>query len=267
MSRSKSGKHYDKIHEAEYVTWYGPRIHHGLFVDPTLALDAARIALEDRMVCLATLPTCATVLDVGCGYGVLSNRLARRGHNVVGITDSKLQCDDNYKKLFICHYGSFPGCVRELRYQSYDAVFSLECIEHVKNYKEFIRAAACKLNPDGKYVQASWLLGKPGPAIPYIKQGFCFPELRTPDTYTRAMELSGLHNVTFEDVTEEVYPTWLHLMKVAIDMGRIREDLPSLAFVNDAYETGQLRYGIFSGSKVRYVQDPLSRGTGEDTFG
>ena len=93
------------------------------------------------------------ILDVGCGGGILSEALAKKGANVVAIDASKSLIDIakeralsqnlkiNYKVANIENF--------KTKNFKFDIIISLEVIEHVDNYKLFLENIFSLLNKNG----------------------------------------------------------------------------------------------------------------------
>lgn len=95
----------------------------------------------------------ATVLDLGCGGGLLSNDLAARGHHVTGL-------DASAESLEIAAQHDRSGTVRyelgdalALRHAdaSFDAVCAMDFLEHVEDPARVIAEAARVLRPGGLF--------------------------------------------------------------------------------------------------------------------
>ena len=95
------------------------------------------------------------VLDVGCGGGILSESLARRGANVLGI-------DLSVKPLKVARLHAMEGEVENLDYRevavealaaerpaSFDVVTCMEMLEHVPDPASVIRACSRLVKPGG----------------------------------------------------------------------------------------------------------------------
>jgi 2-polyprenyl-6-hydroxyphenyl methylase/3-demethylubiquinone-9 3-methyltransferase len=95
------------------------------------------------------------VIDIGCGGGVLSESMARKGAKVTGIDLSK-------KALKVADLHSLESGV-EVRYklisaeemaaeepEQFDIVTCMEMLEHVPNPASVVRAAAALAKPGGK---------------------------------------------------------------------------------------------------------------------
>lgn len=94
-----------------------------------------------------------SILDVGCGPGLLSEPLARLGAHVTGIDAS-----DHFLKVAINHaseqklnidyqLSSIENTVQQ--HKKYDVVCALEVIEHVDNVDRFLQSCMDVLKDDG----------------------------------------------------------------------------------------------------------------------
>ena len=96
-----------------------------------------------------------TVLDVGCGGGILAESMARRGADVLGI-------DLSSKPLRVAQLHALEAGVDHLHYRevavealaverpaSFDVVTCLEMLEHVPDPASVVRACAALVKPGG----------------------------------------------------------------------------------------------------------------------
>ena len=92
-----------------------------------------------------------TVLDVGCGAGLLCEPLARMGAAVTGLDAAA----ENVAAARAHAEGSGlaidyrAGELGEAELGQFDLVTSLEVLEHVADKPAFLRELACRLAPDG----------------------------------------------------------------------------------------------------------------------
>ena len=93
-----------------------------------------------------------SILDIGCGGGLLCEPLSRLGADVTGIDASKKNIEaasiharnNNLDIDYIC------TTVEELNIKgSFDAILNMEVVEHVNNQKEFIKRSCELLNKNG----------------------------------------------------------------------------------------------------------------------
>ena len=93
-----------------------------------------------------------SILDIGCGGGLLSEPLARLGANVVGIDASKKNIDVarhhlNKSNLKIEYYDASP---ENFSYKKkFDVILNMEIVEHVEDIPKFINQSAKFLKIDG----------------------------------------------------------------------------------------------------------------------
>ena len=93
-----------------------------------------------------------SVLDIGCGGGLLSEPMARLGANVVGIDASKKNIDVakhhlNKSNLEIEYYNSSPENFNSKR--NFDVILNMEIVEHVDDVQKFINESSKFLNKNG----------------------------------------------------------------------------------------------------------------------
>jgi 2-polyprenyl-6-hydroxyphenyl methylase/3-demethylubiquinone-9 3-methyltransferase len=91
------------------------------------------------------------VLDIGCGGGLLTNHLAKVGHDVTGIDISQSSIDiakqyDDTKKVRYLRANAY-----ELPFnnESFDVVCAMDILEHVENPAKLIQEASRVLKPGG----------------------------------------------------------------------------------------------------------------------
>jgi 2-polyprenyl-6-hydroxyphenyl methylase/3-demethylubiquinone-9 3-methyltransferase len=99
------------------------------------------------------------VLDAGCGGGILSEPLARLGASVTGIDESadliavaRAHADGQQLPIRYQHTSAEALAARGERF---DAVVSLEVIEHVADQTAFVGACAGLLAPGGILIMAT----------------------------------------------------------------------------------------------------------------
>jgi len=129
-SRRNIVAHYDLGNDF-YAHWLdrGMSYSSALYQSPNQTLEDAQIAKQDRIVALMRAGEGARVLEIGCGWGGLAERMVRIGMQVTGITLSPAQLAYAQTRL--------PGQA-DLRLQdyrdsegSYDRIVSIEMVEAV----------------------------------------------------------------------------------------------------------------------------------------
>jgi len=149
-------QHFDSDEIAKFEAmaeeWWDPT---GKF-KPLHKINPIRLDYIDRQVKLAT----ATVLDVGCGGGLLAEGMASRGATVTGI-------DRSPKALAVARLHSEQSGVNvkyvendaeswaETHRNHYDAVTCLEVLEHVPDVPRTVAACAAMIKPGGHFFFAT----------------------------------------------------------------------------------------------------------------
>jgi 2-polyprenyl-6-hydroxyphenyl methylase/3-demethylubiquinone-9 3-methyltransferase len=119
---------------------------------PLHRINPLRLRWIEDIVPLAGL----RVLDVGCGGGILSDAMARRGANVLGI-------DLSSKALRVAQLHALEAGTETVEYREiaaealaleeagrYDVVTCMEMLEHVPEPASVVEACATLVKPDGK---------------------------------------------------------------------------------------------------------------------
>jgi 2-polyprenyl-3-methyl-5-hydroxy-6-metoxy-1,4-benzoquinol methylase len=103
---------------------------------------------------LSYLPAGSRVLDAGCGNGFFAKQLHDKGYDIVGldseesgITHARRLCPDVRFEVASV-YDDFAG----LFGTQFDAVVSLEVIEHLFDPRTFVARVQECLRPDGKFI-------------------------------------------------------------------------------------------------------------------
>ena len=119
---------------------------------PLHGLNSIRLPFIHSALSQAGLePCCTRVLDVGCGAGILSESLARRGYLVDG-------ADPAHKNIAIAREHArgngievsyHEGLVEELLETNFDAILVMEVVEHVPDITQLLNQCAEKLKPGG----------------------------------------------------------------------------------------------------------------------
>lgn len=155
-SRRNIPAHYD-LGNAFYAAWLdaGMTYSSGLYEDAATTLEQAQTAKQDLVIGALALSGGESVLEIGCGWGGLAERLAReKACDVVGLTLSPAQLE---------HARSRPGGIpspgrveaRRLDYRdvtgTFDRIVSIEMLEAVgKEYWDtYFATIRDRLRPGG----------------------------------------------------------------------------------------------------------------------
>jgi cyclopropane-fatty-acyl-phospholipid synthase len=128
--------HYD-LGNAFYAAWLdsGMTYSAGLYEEAGTDLERAQTAKQDMVMDALTLSGGERLLEIGCGWGGLAERLAReRGCHVTGLTLSPAQFDHARERLGDdCSPGSIELLQRDYRDVdgTYDRIVSIEMLEAV----------------------------------------------------------------------------------------------------------------------------------------
>jgi cyclopropane-fatty-acyl-phospholipid synthase len=134
-SRRNVQAHYD-LGNAFYASWLdeGMNYSSGYYTEPGLSLEAAQAAKLDRITALLNLRGGERVLDIGCGWGPLTERLAAHNTHVTALTLSPHQQAYAEARLRKCGFGDRT----DIRLQDYrdvrgtfERIASVEMLEAV----------------------------------------------------------------------------------------------------------------------------------------
>lgn len=259
--------HYDQL-SFFYRLFWGDHIHHGYWEDGE-SPAAAQEKLIARLAERAAIPPSSHVLDVGCGLGGSSFWLVRRlGCTVQGITLSPAQCamaSTRAREEGLVERVSFAVADAnrlELPAESFDAVWVIECSEHLTDKADFLRRTARVLRPGGRLALCAWLANEgndPNGLVGEVCRAMLCPSLASLGEYVGWVEAAGFVDVQGEDVTQRVQKTWDHCLTI-LEHPDVRNVLPHLdaatrdflgvfATMRRAYATGAMGYGMFTARK------------------
>jgi cyclopropane-fatty-acyl-phospholipid synthase len=150
-SRRNIERHYDLGNDF-YRLWLdeGMSYSSALFTSTGQSLEEAQAAKQDRAIALLRAAGGQSVLEIGCGWGGLAEKLAAAGCRVTGLTLSPAQLE--YAQ------GRLAGAEADLRLQDYrdvagsfDRIVSIEMLEAVGEayWPSYFNALAQRLRPQG----------------------------------------------------------------------------------------------------------------------
>jgi cyclopropane-fatty-acyl-phospholipid synthase len=133
-SRRNIEAHYDLGNDF-YAAWLdaGMNYSSALYASPSVSLEDAQLAKLDRAIALLGAKRGDHVLEIGCGWGALAERLVSRyGVRVTGLTLSRAQCA--YAQARLARGGlADAGEILLKDYRdtsgSFDAIVSIEMLE------------------------------------------------------------------------------------------------------------------------------------------
>jgi cyclopropane-fatty-acyl-phospholipid synthase len=146
--------HYDLGNEF-YAAWLDPGMTYSsaLYSQAGESLENAQTAKQNRVLDLLKIKPGARVLEIGCGWGALAERLAQAGARVTGITLSPSQLSVAQQRV--------AGLPAEMRLQDYrdvtgtfDHIVSIEMLEAVgaAYWPDFFARLQSSLAPGGRAV-------------------------------------------------------------------------------------------------------------------
>jgi tocopherol O-methyltransferase len=260
--------HYDRL-SFFYRRFWGEHIHHGFWKNGESARQA-QLNLIEELARRANIARGGNVLDVGCGLGASAIWLAQELHcSVTGITISPVQkriAERRARYLGLNDRVQFLiADANKLRIPAatFDAVWVIECSEHLFDKQQFIRECWRVLRSDGVLALASWLSGAAGrhnhELISEICSGMLCPSLATFAEYQKWMVESGFEVVYGEEIGGRVAKTW-HVCEAILERPIVRVSLPLLgrgtrAFTGQfsamrrAFASEALGYGMFAARK------------------
>lgn len=108
--------------------------------------------IEERLI-KHGLAADAKILDVGCGAGLATNPLAKKGYRVTGVDlaegalDEAKKRDETHSVSYICA----DALKLPFAEESFDSVICLDFLEHVENPKEVVKEISRVLKPTGLF--------------------------------------------------------------------------------------------------------------------
>jgi tocopherol O-methyltransferase len=265
--------HYDDL-DALYRRLWGTSLHHGYWITGKESAGEAVGNLTRLVAERAELNRGASVCDLGCGYGAVALALSREfGVEVTGLTVSEKQYA--HARTLAGDSGRIEFYLRDaldngLTGGSYDAAIAIESTEHVGDKTKFLAEASRLLRPGGRCVVAAWLSREhPGTwEKKYLLEPICvegrLPSMASALEYRTMFADTGFREIKFVDLTRNVKKTWtICARRVAVQFltdPTFRRQLADRQFSNRvfartifriwlAYQTGSMRYGIFSATK------------------
>lgn len=95
----------------------------------------------------------ASIVDIGCGAGLLTNYLAKKGHRVFGVdlSEKSLQSAQKRDATSSVIYQKANASALPFPDESFDAVSAMDLLEHVENPEQVISEASRVLKKGGLF--------------------------------------------------------------------------------------------------------------------
>lgn len=255
-----------------YRLLWGPHLHHGLW-NADESADVAQCQLTDTLADMAQITGLESGIDIGCGIGGSTIRLAKqRGCDVTGVTLSPLQ---RHWAVMAARWHGVRQTTRflaadaesiEFADRSFDFVWSVECTEHLFNKPAFVSRASGWLRPGGRMAICAWLEGSDTSRnghreqVEQVCRRFVCPSFATRQEYVQWMIDSGMRITHDVDWTDRVMRTWeicqrrvarLGVRRLAQVLDRKQvEFLDGFETLLAAYRCGAMEYGAIIGEKT-----------------
>ena len=263
--------HYDQL-SMFYRAFWGEHIHHGYWeAGEKHTAKTAQERLVQLLARRASLPQGARVLDIGTGVGGSARWLARTlGCHVDGITISPVQAEmatEQARKEGLSDRTRFwvhDAHDLDALDDGYDAVWVIECSEHLEDKPAFLAAAARRLRPGGVFAACSWLRGKVPDAearrlLEQVEAGMLVPPLPTMRQFVTWLEEAGFNPVAAEDLTRRVESTWERCTTLVrrpeiqallrVSSARVQHFVEAFPAMHEAYRRDVMAYGLFIGHR------------------
>lgn len=149
--------------------------------------------------------------------------------------------------------------------ESFDAVWVIECSEHLTDKPRFIDACARLLRPGGVLALCAWLVADELRSaaqvrlIAEVASGMLCPSLASRRDYISWMQASGFAHIEAEDLTRRVEPTWVYVTALVrhpairallwVSDAPLQRIVATFDAMRWAYAEGAMAYGMFTAWK------------------
>lgn len=261
--------HYDRL-SGTYRMFWGEHLHHGYWEgDETQA--EAQVKLIEQLAARAQIVSGSSVLDIGCGLGGGARWLAQNlDCLVLGLTLSPVQAQiatETTRQAGLCDkvfYEVSDASQLDFAPESFDAIWVVECSEHLPDKRRFIADCARILKPDGRLALCAWLRSdvlseEDAQLVERVCAGMLCPSLGSLSEYIGWMDEAGFNAIQAEDITSHVAQTWTRCadflsrpeVKALLRVGdaRLHRFAGAFSDIAQAYATGAMGYGMFAAHK------------------
>jgi 27-O-demethylrifamycin SV methyltransferase len=269
-------RHYDRVTSAWHLL-LGAELHYGAFVDGTESLSDATGHLTQLMIAAARIEPGVQLLDVGCGTGAPSCRLAGDlGARVTGITTSAVGVEEAQRRALSS--GLRNQAVFERRdgmdngypSESFDRVWVMES-SHLMPKRDRLISECCRvLRPGGRLALCDIVLRRQIPfeevrrlqkPLALLRAVFGSARMEPLSLYTRLAAEAGLSVDQETDLTEATRPTFQRWQENAVchrdqvvaslGTGGWQAFVDACTVLADFWDDGTLGYGLMAASKPK----------------
>ena len=262
--------HYDRVTRA-WGLLLGAELHYGVFDTADTPLEPATARLTDLMIEAADLAPGLRLLDVGCGSGTQSCRLAEDyGLEVLGITTSQVGIDESRararsKGISTATFELRDATANGLPDDTFDRVWALESSHLMPDRTAFVSEASRVLRPGGRFVMCDIVrlreigfseLRRRRDEFALLRAVFGSARMDSIDTYSSAARAHGLVVDHVLDLSAATYPTFarwrenleLHVDAVTTALGAqgVDEFAGSLDVLEGLWQEQTLGYALLS---------------------
>lgn len=257
--------HYDKLSNL-YGLFWGNHIHHGYWENQE-STKRAQLHLIEQLVAFAEIKSGSRILDVGCGLGGSALWLAENlGCSVLGLTISPVQAGIARRAVRRANLRERVQIeerdASRLQFDPvFDAIWVIECSEHLSDKASFLRSARSTLKPGGVLAMCAWLAGEDLDSadrqglVHQVCEGMLCPSLGDRRDYETWMRQAGFSNIRFQDITRRVEKTWDLCVQIAqrpqvrailrSAESQTRRFVAAFELIRRAYLEDAMQYGMF----------------------
>lgn len=267
-SRRNIMAHYDLGNEF-YAAWLDPQMLYssGIYRHPDESLEAAQLHKLGLIADWLDVPSCGTVLEIGCGWGALARLLGVSGAKVTGLTVSPAQLE--HARRVVSASGledRVELALRDYRDETgqYDRVVSVEMLEAVGEayWPTYFRNLRDRLKPGGKavlqvitidaarfgayrdnpdFIQRRVFPGGMLPAKAHISARAAAAGLKP----ARAMHFGESYALTLADWRARFLAAWPRLLELGFDERFKRLWLYYLSYCEAGFRAGTIDVGLY----------------------